>query len=78
MIRKFIKDGYWPETVEEFDIVEDLTTGCPYPIWGEGYYITEDYGDGRVHIEEYTEEYEGGDWGDYGIYKEVLEEQDDV
>lgn len=72
MKRKFIIDGSIHDDVEELEIKADLTDGS-YPVKGDGLYITEFYGDGRVIIEELDSSSGEEVWSKLGTYCEYYE-----
>lgn len=72
MIRTYIMSGDIYNTQIDYEIKADLTTG-EYPIYGNGIYITEDYGDGRVRLEKLTKHGDSDIWDDLGVYEEEYE-----
>lgn len=73
MKRKFYEDGSLDKTPEALDIVHDLSDHMTYPS-GDGLYITEDYGDGRVKIERLDTSSGKDEWSELGVYWEYCDE----
>lgn len=69
MKRMFIEDGSLSDVPEELDIKGDISDGMSYAL-EDGLYITEDYGDGRVKIDELDTGSGEDVWYEVGVYWE--------